>query len=76
MTEHSFDIHENRHRLKQLEDTGDTKLFENRDAVSCPVCDTPFDRLFSTRQSMSFPENAGSRFCLARGETFIHLFRH
>lgn len=77
MSEASFDVHEHRHRLKQLTDDGDTKLFENRDGVACPACGAPFDRLFSTRRTATtFPENDGSQFCLVRGETFVHLFRH
>lgn len=77
MSEAAFDVHEHRHRLKQLTDDGDAKLFENRDRVACPACGEPFDRLFSTRRTATtFPENDGSRFCLVRGETFVHLFRH
>jgi hypothetical protein len=73
----SFDVHEVRHRLKQLSDDGDTKLFENRDAVDCPACGTPFGRLFVTRRpTMSFPENDGSRFCLVRDAERVLLFRH
>jgi hypothetical protein len=73
----SFDVHEVRHRLKQLTDDGDTKLFENRDGVSCPACETPFDRLFVTRRpATSFPENDGSRFCLVRDSDWIYVFRH
>lgn len=72
-----FDVHEQRHRLKQLTDSGDTKLFENRDGVACPACGEEFTRLFSTRRrTATFPENDGSRFCLVRGETYVHLFRH
>ena len=72
-----FDVHEHRHALKQLRDTGDTSLWENRKAVACPVCSEPFDRLFSTRKSTAqFPENDGSRFCLARDGEALHLFRH
>lgn len=77
MSEVLFDVHDHRHRLKQLTDDGDAKLFENRDGVVCPACGEAFDRLFSTRRTATtFPENDGSRFCLVRGETFVHLFRH
>lgn len=76
-TDLGFDIHEHRHRLKQLSDSGDTKLFENRDGVSCPACEAEFTRLYSTRKpATSFPESDGSRFCLVRGDAFLHLFRH
>jgi hypothetical protein len=30
----TFDIHDHRHRLKQLRDSGDTKLFANRDEMA------------------------------------------
>jgi hypothetical protein len=72
-----FDVHDHRHALKQLKDTGSTGLWENREAVPCPVCDAPFDRLFTTRKpGTTFPENDGARFCLLRDEDAIHLFRH
>jgi hypothetical protein len=73
----AFDVHEVRHRLKQLSDDGDAKLFENRDGVVCPACETPFERLFLTsRPATSFPENDGSRFCLLRDSGRILVFRH
>lgn len=72
-----FDIHEERHRLKQLTDDGDTKLFANRKGVECPACGGRFDRVFYTRRDeTSFPENDGSRFCLVRDENVVYLFRH
>jgi hypothetical protein len=72
-----FDLHGERHRLKQLTDDGDTKLFENRDGVACPACGEPFGRLFVIgRETVSFPENDGSRFCLVHGDDTVHLFRH
>lgn len=77
MSEVAFDVHDHRHRLKQVTDRGDDKLFENRDGLACPACGEAFGRLYSTRRSAtSFPENDGSRFCLVRGETYVHLFRH
>jgi len=45
-----FDVHDHRHALKQLKDTGATSLWENRKDVACPVCDAPFDRLFTTER--------------------------
>lgn len=72
-----FDLHGNRHRLKQLKDSGGTKLFENRDDVPCPACGKRFRRLFVTeQQTTSFPENDGSRFCLVHGGGAIYVFRH
>ena len=72
-----FDVHDHRHALKQLKDTGSTGLWENRKDVPCPVCEAPFDRLFTTRETgTTFPENDGARFCLLRDDDAIHLFRH
>jgi len=77
MSDATFDVHEERHRLKQLRDSGDTKLFANRDGVACPACDAAFRRVFSTRRTAtSFPENDGSQFCLVQGASYVHLFRH
>ncbi len=72
-----FDVHDCRHALKQLRDTGETSLWKNRKGVSCPVCDEPFDRLFITQKpSTEFPENDGSRFCLLHDGSEIQIFRH
>ncbi|SMO88608.1 DUF7385 family protein [Halorubrum cibi] len=72
-----FDVHEHRHALKQLRDTGDTSLWESRKDVACPACEEPFDRLFTTRRlATRFPENDGVRFCLVRDDDAIHVFRH
>lgn len=72
-----FDIHDHRHALKQLRDTGSTSLWENRKDMPCPVCGDPFERLFTTSETgTQFPENDGTPFCLLRVEESIHLFRH
>jgi len=72
-----FDVHEHRNELKQLKDTGDTKLYDNRTDVPCPACGDRFRRLFVTKQeTTSFPENDGARFCLLRSPDDVLLFRH
>lgn len=72
-----FDLHAERHRLKQLRDDGDTSLFENRDGVRCPVCGSSFDRVFSTTaRGTSFHETDDSRFCLLRGTRELYVFGH
>lgn len=73
----TFDIHEYRHRMKQLKESSDSGLYDNRDGVVCPVCGEPFDRLFVMRSdSHSFPENDGAAFCLLRQDDGVYLFRH
>ena len=72
-----FDVHDHRHELKQLRDSGATSLWENREGMACPVCDDVFSRLFVTRQARTtFPENDGVRFCLLRDGDAVYLFRH
>ncbi|MXV61746.1 flagella cluster protein [Natronorubrum sp. JWXQ-INN-674] len=74
---HEFDIHDHRHRVKQLRDDGDTAVFENRDELACPACSDPFERLLLIRsETISVPENSGEPFCLARCTETIALFRH
>lgn len=73
----AFNIHEHRHKLKQLRDSGDTKLFENRGNVECPVCRSVFRRIFvTTNHAVRFPENDGSRFCVQRQPETLAVFRH
>lgn len=76
MTAH-FDIHDHRHELKQLRDSGKTKLFENREGIACPACGDQFTKLFLTRKDTTkFPENDGTRFCILQQEGEVLLFRH
>jgi hypothetical protein len=73
----SFDIHDHRHRMKQLRESSDTGLYDNRDGVTCPVCATAFERLFILRgREQQFPENDGARFCLLTQDDGVYLFRH
>lgn len=73
----SFDIHNHRHEMKQLKDTGKTGLYDNRKGVRCPVCNDPFDRLFLTKQrETTFPENDGASFCLLNQGDTVYMFRH
>jgi hypothetical protein len=72
-----FDIHNHRHEMKQLKDTGKTGLYDNRKAVSCPVCSAPFDKLFVTRKrGTTFPANDGASFCLLDQDDGVYVFRH
>jgi hypothetical protein len=72
-----FEVHEHRNGLKQLKDTGDTQLYDNRKDVVCPACGDPFRRLFVTEQeTTSFPENDGARFCLLVQSNDVLLFLH
>jgi hypothetical protein len=60
-----FDQHAVRHRMKLLTDDGDATLYENRDAVPCPACGDPFDRVLLTeRRRHSFDVAGNERFCV------------
>jgi len=73
----AFDIHEHRHTLKLLRDTGTTSLWRSRGAARCPACGEPFTRLFiSQTETTTIAENDGSAFCLLREESAIKLFCH
>jgi hypothetical protein len=74
----TFDIHDHRHRLKQLRDSGDTKLFADRDEMACPACGESFTRVLSTRKpATSFPAPGDTRLCLLVPDTeFVYLFSH
>lgn len=57
-----------RHRVKLVEDTGDSRLFENRDDVRCPVCDEPFEEaLESRRQTEQLNSPNGLVLCIVNG---------
>lgn len=72
-----FDVHEHRHELKLLHDTGTTSLWCARGSVRCPACNKPFARLFVTRsETTTIAQNDGSAFCLLHEEAAIKLFRH
>ncbi|TQQ83028.1 flagella cluster protein [Halonotius terrestris] len=72
-----FDIHDHRHQMKQLKESSDSGLYDNRDDVDCPVCADTFNRLFILRShEQQFPENDGARFCLLNQDDGVYLFRH
>jgi hypothetical protein len=66
-----------RHRVKLLKDSGDTRFFENRDGVRCPVCEEPFDEALETeartRQLQPLPNH---RLCLVREADRTVVFTH
>lgn len=69
-----FDVHERRHQLKLLKQTGDTSLWEGRGAT-CPVCGDAFARLFATEsRAHSFP--GGAPFCVLNEPDRVLLFTH
>lgn len=66
-----------RHRVKLLEDTGDSRLFDNRDDVQCPVCERPFDEALETeRRTEQLSPQSDLSFCLVNGTNRIILFTH
>jgi hypothetical protein len=57
-----------RHRVKLIEDTGDSRLFENRDGVPCPVCGEDFDEaLESRRRTEQLSPWDGLSLCIVNG---------
>lgn len=71
-----FDVHDHRRALKLHRDTGDTKLFENREDATCPACGEAFaDLLISEKRTNSFNPPDG-RFCVVRESDRILLFTH
>ncbi|WP_410767171.1 flagella cluster protein [Haloferax sp. DFSO60] len=61
----TFDIHEVRHRVKMLRDTGATMVVENRDGVACPACGDAFSELLISKEaSHSFDVPTQTRFCV------------
>lgn len=67
-----------RHRVKLVEDTGDSRLFENRDGVLCPVCEDPFEEaLESQRSTEQLNPRDGLSFCIVNesGGNLV-LFTH
>lgn len=76
MTGVGFDEHAVRHRLKLVTDRGDSVLYENRDGVSCPVCDEAFDEFFATSTGESFRPDRRVGFCVAHADDRLLLFTH
>ncbi|MFB6173293.1 MAG: flagella cluster protein [Halobacteriales archaeon] len=72
-----FDVHDHRHALKLLKDTGGTELYDNREGVACPACDRAFDTLFVTeRDTASFDPDGAFPFCVLRDGERLYVFTH
>jgi hypothetical protein len=73
----SLDFEAVRHRVKLIEDSGDTRIFENRDGVPCPVCGDPFEEALATGEATHqlgrMPQH---RFCLVREEDTMVILTH
>jgi uncharacterized Zn ribbon protein len=73
----SVDFEAVRHRVKLLKDTGDTRVFENRDDVECPVCGEPFaEALASQRETEQLSPRDGLSLCLLNEADRVVLFTH
>jgi DNA repair exonuclease SbcCD ATPase subunit len=71
------DFHEVRHRVKLVEETGNSRVFENRDGVRCPVCEEPFDEaLESERHTEQLNPAAGLSLCIVNEDDVVILFTH
>jgi uncharacterized Zn ribbon protein len=73
----SVDFEAVRHRVKLLEDTGDSQVFENRDGVECPVCGRAFaEALASERRSEQLSPRDGLSLCLLNEGDRMVVFTH
>jgi hypothetical protein len=67
MSDDPFDVHAVRHRMKLVQNTGTTEVYENRDGVACPGCGEPFDDLLlSEERHHSFDPPGSTRLCIVR----------
>ncbi|WP_336037648.1 DUF7385 family protein [Halobacterium yunchengense] len=72
-----LDFADIRHRVKLRRDAGDERLFENRDAVACPVCGDPFDEaLASTNRTCQLSPGPEVDVCLVREDDRLVVFTH
>lgn len=76
MTDNRFDVHEIRHGLKLLRDTGTTTLFDNRKGFDCPACGDAYDQLFVSEERTNSFNSPERRFCVLREPDRIVLFTH
>lgn len=71
------DFDDVRHRVKLLQDTGETRIFENRDGVQCPVCGSAFDEALETTASTErLSPDRQLDVCLVRESTHVVVFTH
>jgi len=72
-----IDFEDERHRVKLVRDSGETRLYENRGDVDCPVCGEAFDEgLVTVSDSRQVTPGSGVQLCIARGEDELYLFTH
>lgn len=72
-----FDVHEYRASLKLVRQDDASMTLENRDALACPACERPFDRLFVTDDpTVTFSSAPGGPICLARTEEQTLVLTH
>lgn len=72
-----IDLHEVRHKLKLVENTGTRELYENREGATCPVCAEPFDEvLASEERTHRFDPPRRIGFCVVREDDRLLVFTH
>lgn len=72
-----FDFEAVRHRVKLLRDTGDERVFENRDGVACPVCGEPFaEALATSERTCQLSPGSSVDVCLVREPDRTIVFTH
>lgn len=71
------DLHAARHGLKQLKDSGSTKLFQNRKGFSCPCCGLEFDHLYVSEERRNrFDPSDPQAFCVVLETDRFLLLTH
>jgi len=73
----TLDFEAVRHRVKLLRDTGDERVFENRDDVACPVCGEPFaEALATSDRTCQLSPGASVDVCLVREPEQLVVLTH
>lgn len=74
MTRSGF--HDQRHRLKLLEDSGHTTPFEGRDGIEWPVPGELFYRALLTERAGRTFDALYDPFCVSRDDDRLYVFTH
>ncbi|MFB6270534.1 MAG: flagella cluster protein [Halobacterium sp.] len=71
-----LDFESIRHRVKLLRDSGDERVFENRDDVACPVCGDAFAEALASSGRTCQLSPSDVDLCLVREDDRVVVFTH